>query len=82
MPKNLRWLSTTSRRASPDMPTIEQIKNDVKRLSKNDREALLDWLTDLLEDELELTDEFKAKIEQGKADIAAGLVRIVHPQFR
>jgi len=61
------------------MPTLEQIKDDVKRLSKNDQEALLDWLTNLLEDELEFTDEFKAKIEQGKADIAAGRVRIIRP---
>ncbi len=61
------------------MPTLEQIKDDVKRLSKDDQEALLDWLTNLLEDELEFTDEFKAKIEQGKADIAAGRVRIIRP---
>ena len=61
------------------MSTIEQIKDDVKRLSKDEQEALLDWLTNVLEDELELTDEFKAKIEQGKADIAAGHFRIVRP---
>jgi hypothetical protein len=61
------------------MSTIEQIKDDVKQLSQADQEALLDWLTNVLEDDLELTDEFKAKIEQGKADIAAGRVRIVRP---
>lgn len=58
---------------------LQQIKDDVKRFSKTDQEDLLDWLTNVLEDELELTDEFKAKIEQGKADIAAGRVRIVRP---
>jgi hypothetical protein len=61
------------------MRTLEQIYDDIKRLSKDDQKALLDWLTNLLEDDLELTDEFKAKIEQGKADIAAGHVRIVRP---
>jgi mRNA-degrading endonuclease RelE of RelBE toxin-antitoxin system len=61
------------------MRTLEQIYDDIKRLSKDDQEALLDWLTNLLEDQLELTDEFKAKIEQGKADIAAGRVRIIRP---
>ena len=61
------------------MRTLEQIYDEIKRLSKEDQEALLDWLTNLLEDDLELTDEFKAKIEQGKADIAAGRVRIVQP---
>ena len=58
---------------------LEQIKDEVLRLSKDDQKALLDWLTNLLEDDLELTDEFKAKIEQGKADIAAGRVRTVRP---
>ena len=61
------------------MTKLEQIKADVSRLSKADQEALLDWLTNVLEDELELTDEFKAKIEQGKADIAAGRFRVRRP---
>ena len=61
------------------MRTLEQIYDDIKRLSKDDQEALLDWLTNLLEDQLELADEFKATIEQGKADIAAGRVRIIRP---
>ena len=77
VPRNPRWRSMISRRASPDMRTLEQIKDDVLRLSKDDQEALLEWLTNVLEDDLELTDEFKAKIEQGKADIAAGRFRIV-----
>jgi predicted transcriptional regulator len=59
------------------MSKLEQIKDDVKRLSKADQKALLDWLTNVLEDELELTDEFKAEIERGEADLAAGHVRIV-----
>jgi hypothetical protein len=62
------------------MLTLEQIKDNVKRLSKDDQEALLGWLTNELEDDLELTDEFKANIEQGKADVAAGRVRIVRPK--
>ena len=69
----------TSRHANPDMSKLEQIKEDVKRLSKTDQEALLDWLTNVLEDELELTDAFKAEIERGEADIAAGRIRIVRP---
>ena len=69
----------TSRRANLDMPTLEQIKNDVLRLSKDDQETLLDWLTNLLEDDLELTDEFKAKIERGKADIAAAALELFDP---
>ena len=61
------------------MSKLERIKDEVKQMSKADQEASLDWLTNVLEDELELTDEFKAEIERGKADIAAGRVRIVRP---
>ena len=61
------------------MSKLDQIKDDTKRLSKADQEVLLDWLTNMLEDQLELTDEFKAAIQRGEADIAVGRVRIVRP---
>ena len=51
------------------MPTLEQIEQQVKQLSRADQEALRDWLENVLEDELEMTDEFKAKIEQGEKDL-------------
>ena len=51
------------------MPTLERIENDVRQLPKADQEALRDWLENLLEDELEFTEEFKAKIERGEQDI-------------
>lgn len=34
--------------------------------------AIRDWLDDQLEDQLEFTDEFKAKIERARAEIARG----------
>jgi hypothetical protein len=58
------------------MPTLENIENEVKQLSKADQEALRDWLENMLEDELEFTDEFKAKIERGEQDIREGRVRV------
>jgi len=61
------------------MRTLEQIKDDVRQLSKADQKTLLDRVTNLLEDDLELTDEFKAEIERGEADIAAGRARTVKP---
>lgn len=57
------------------MQTLEKIEAEVKQLSKAEQEALRDWLENMLEDELELTDEFKAKIERGEADLRAGRVR-------
>jgi len=40
---------------------------------------LNEWLEQWLEDQRELSPEFIASIERGKADIAAGRTRIVRP---
>ena len=61
------------------MSMLEQVEDQVKRLSAAEQEALRDWLDNLLEDELEFTDEFKAKIERAKRDIAEGRGRVVRP---
>jgi mRNA-degrading endonuclease RelE of RelBE toxin-antitoxin system len=59
------------------MQSLERIEDEVKQLSKAEQEALRDWLENMLEDELEFTDEFKAKIERAKRDIAEGRGRVV-----
>ena len=61
------------------MQTLERIEAEVKQLSKADQESLRDWLENMLEDGLEFTDEFKAKIERGEEDIRAGRVRVHKP---
>jgi len=61
------------------MKTLQQIENEVRKLSPQEQEQLRDWLENLLEDRLELKDEFKAKIEAGKKDIAEGRYRIRKP---
>ena len=61
------------------MQTLEKIEDELRQLSKAEQEALRDWLENLLEDELEFTDEFKAKIERGEQDIRAGRVRVHKP---
>jgi formate dehydrogenase maturation protein FdhE len=58
------------------MPTLEKIENEVRQLSKADQAALRDWLENMLEDELEFTDDFKAKINRAEQDIQAGRVRV------
>ena len=58
---------------------LEQVEEQVKRLSAAEQEALRDWLDNMLEDELVFTDEFKAKIERAKRDIAEGRGRVVKP---
>ena len=61
------------------MSMLEQVEEQVKRLSAAEQESLRDWLDNMLEDELEFTDEFKAKIERAKRDIAEGRGRVVTP---
>ena len=61
------------------MPTLEQIEEQVKMLTNAEREALLDWLGNIVEDELDFTEEFKAKIERGEQEIREGRVRIRKP---
>lgn len=62
-----------------NMKTLEQVEADVRTLPPEKQAELRDWLENLLEDQLELKDEFKAKIERGERDIQAGRVRIRKP---
>jgi hypothetical protein len=48
-------------------------------LTRSEQEALRDWLENVLEDELEISDEFKRKIEQGEQDLREGRVRVRKP---
>lgn len=58
------------------MSTVKDIESAIQRLSPAEVKELLNWIEDYLEDELEMTDEFKASIERGKQDIAAGRTRV------
>jgi hypothetical protein len=58
------------------MSTLEKIEDEVRQLSKAEQQALCDWLENMLEDELEFTEEFKGKIERGEQDIREGHVRV------
>jgi hypothetical protein len=61
------------------MPTLEQVEAQIRQLTKAEQEWLLDWLGNIVEDQLEFTDQFKAKMERGEQDIRAGRVRIRNP---
>ncbi len=61
------------------MSMLEQVEDQVKRLSAAEQEALRDWLDNLLEDRMELKDEFKAEIEAGMKSIADGRYRVHRP---
>ena len=61
------------------MSKLEQVEEQVRRLSVSEQQALRDWLENLLEDRLELKDEFKAEIEDGIKDVAEGRYRVHRP---
>jgi hypothetical protein len=59
--------------------SLAEVEKVVLRMPPKDQEELRDWLENVLEDRLEITDEFKAEIEAGKADIQEGRVRVRKP---
>jgi hypothetical protein len=61
------------------MSRLEEVEEQVKRLSAAEQEVLRDWLEHLLEDRLELKEEFKAEIEAGIKDVADGRYRVHRP---
>jgi plasmid stabilization system protein ParE len=56
--------------------SVREVEQLVQRWSRKEQEELRDWLENLLEDQLEMTDEFKRKIEVGFAEIADGKGRV------
>jgi hypothetical protein len=59
--------------------TLAELESEVRKLSPGEQAELRELLDNLLEDHLELNDEFKAEIAEGKKDIAEGRVRVRQP---
>jgi hypothetical protein len=59
--------------------SVREVEQLVQSWSREEQEELRDWLENMLEDQLELKEEFRAKIEAGFADIAAGKGRVRKP---
>ena len=55
------------------MSTVKEIELALARLSVQDLQAVRDWLDDFMEDQMEVSDEFKAKIERARTEIAQGI---------
>ena len=62
------------------MSTVQEIEKAMQQLTTEELIELRERLDALVEDELELSDEFKASIERGQRDIAEGRVRIHQPE--
>jgi hypothetical protein len=61
------------------MSTVQEIEKAMQQLTTEELIELRERLDALVEDELEISDEFKASIERGQRDIAEGRVRIQQP---
>jgi hypothetical protein len=48
------------------MSTIKRIESALESLPLEDLQAVRDWLDDFIEEQLEVSDEFKAKIQRAK----------------
>ncbi len=55
------------------MSIVQEIESAITRLPLEKKEALRDWLDETIEEQLEVSDEFKAKIQRAKREIAAGV---------
>jgi hypothetical protein len=60
--------------------TAEEIRTAIPKLSRAEVEAIREWIDDYLEDQLELTDETKAKVDQSRREIAAGQYTTYKPK--
>jgi hypothetical protein len=54
------------------MSTVKEIQAAIPNLSREEIEQIRTWIDDYLEDQLELTDEVKATLDQSRREIAAG----------
>jgi hypothetical protein len=52
--------------------TVKEIEAAIPRLTRAEVEELRAWIDDFLEDQLELTDEVKARLDQSRREIAEG----------
>ena len=62
------------------MSTVKEIEAAIPKLSRAEIEQVREWIDDFLEDQLELTDEVKARLDQSSAEIAAGQFTTRQPQ--
>lgn len=58
------------------MTKLEVIESEIRALSREEAERLQDWLSDYLEENSQVTSDFAASIERGKADLASGKSRV------
>ncbi len=55
------------------MSNVKEIESALTQLPLEDLQSVREWLDDFIEDQLEVSDEFKGKILRAKQEIADGV---------
>jgi hypothetical protein len=55
------------------MSSVKEIESALTRLSLEDLQAVREWLDEFIEDQLEISEEYKAKIQRARQEIADGV---------
>ena len=63
------------------MSTVKEIQAAIPKLSREEIEQIRTWINDYLEDQFELTDDVKAKLNQSRREIAAGQYTTRQPKI-
>jgi hypothetical protein len=61
------------------MSTVQEIESALSRLSPDEMRQVRDWLENQMEDQLEMTDGFKAGIERSEREMSEGRRPRVRP---
>jgi hypothetical protein len=54
------------------MNSVQEIEAVIPKLTRAEVEEVRAWIDDFLEDQLELTDDVKAKLDESRREIAEG----------
>ena len=62
------------------MSSVQEIEAVIPKLTRAEVEEVRAWIDDFLEEQLELTDEVKAKLDQPRREIAEGNYTTLQPK--
>jgi len=51
---------------------VEQVEDELRKLSQTELRQIREWLDDVIEDEMEFTPDFEWSIRQSELDMASG----------
>ena len=56
--------TTLKSRSLGEMSSVKEIESALAKLTLDEKQAVRDWLDDLIEDQLEVNNDFKAKVQR------------------